>query len=382
MSLIVLVAMAVFLSPGGAAQADQQRWDQPRKISKIYFMYHPVCWAILADEAQPPARMNPEQKLAWLYAFEREKQVNKLQKQFMDRMKPDEALVMFPISRAPVMVDLERHGTSVLGRRCIISRLAAWDVPEAWYKLPNKIQQFLDTPDLEGKEQFLKNVPPEIQKELENEIRDACKTIGYNWSVSAFDVMYYQRMAAEEILKEFKYRGLVFDPKTVKCEAFGEGFEECAMTWRTMLPPYMGINGPAHNIYDLSVTGTKLLFGSKFKERIELEKDIALYLWEGADGRPIGMFARGICRLKDPQYFTEIAWKGAEPDVWMMNYHYFPPNSKLIQLDKGVLRVAVHNGIRRDHDKDNDGVYYITARLPYKEFRDRLVKAKIVPWEL
>lgn len=376
---IALVCLGI-VGPALSAETVEVRWDKPRKINKIYLMYHPVCWAMNSGEAKPNLNQKtPEEKLAWFYGYEREKQVNKLQKQLMDTMKPDEALVIFPIGGGHhSMLDLEWHGSEVLGRRCIIVRREGWSAPASWDKIPDRMQKFLDDPNLEGKAEFLKPVPPEIQKELETEIREACKTLGYNWSASCFKVIYYQRMVAEDLKNEFKDRGLYYDPKTVQCEAFGEGFEECATTWKSMLIHYMGIQHPAQNIYDLSVTGTKLLFGSKFKERVQLDKDICLYLWEGADGRPIGLYARSWCRLKDPQYYAEVAWKGEPLEVYMTNSKYFPPSNALIQMENELLTVPIYMGIRRGHEKDKDQPYYITAsNITFEEFRGRLVGAKI-----
>jgi hypothetical protein len=62
-------------------------------------------------------------------------------------------------------------------------------------------------------------------------------------------------MIAYDIQKAFSERGLVYDPANVECVASGEGFEECAMTWKSMVARYLGLAHPIENDYELSVSG-------------------------------------------------------------------------------------------------------------------------------
>jgi hypothetical protein len=103
-----------------AAAADSG--PQPTKIDKIYFMFHPVCWSILMAGTQPPPSVADVagKREDFLLAWRREVEVVRRQKRFMSRMKPNEALVLFPISTAKPMRLIRQYATKALGGRCII----------------------------------------------------------------------------------------------------------------------------------------------------------------------------------------------------------------------------------------------------------------------
>ena len=67
------------------------------------------------------------------------------------------------------------------------------------------------------------------------------------------------------------------------------------MTRKAIIVPYLGLANPADNIFDLSVGGGRLLVKAKFKERVRLDHDIRLYLWQGQAAGPIGLYARSWC---------------------------------------------------------------------------------------
>lgn len=348
------------------------------KIDKFYFMFHPVCWGMGMRGDQPPPVPAGASKEDYLACYEWEKVVNQRQKDFISNMKPSEALIMFPISRCQAMLDLEQHATKALGRRCIFVRGCHPDPPAAWAKLSDPIKQFLQGKELEGKEDYLKDIPPKIRNELDAEIREACRVRGYDWGIGGLEVLYTSRMFALDIQNQLRAQRLRYDPLTVKSEAFGEGFEQCAMTWKAMVVPYLGLASPAENIFDLSVGGGRLLVNAKLRERIRLDYDTCLYLWEGQDGRLIGLFARSWCRLKDPQFYAQVTLEGLLCEVWGLGAYgtkHWPAKSSCIKVEDGCLKVPVLNGIRRDA---TDGAFYVIGKdLAFDEFRRRLVESTI-----
>ena len=131
--------------------------EKPLKIDKLYFLFHPVCWRMHGPK--PPEGVDQEN---WTACYNRELRVNEEQKKFMSRMQPNEALIMFPISRSKPMLELEEHATKVLGRRAIFVRRSGKDPPRDWAQLANPIERFLADPQLKGKAEFLKGVPAEM----------------------------------------------------------------------------------------------------------------------------------------------------------------------------------------------------------------------------
>ena len=355
---------------------------KPTRIDKIYFLFHPVCWRM--HGATPPKGADPKN---WKACYERELKVNEEQKKFMSRMRPNEALVVFPIGTGKAMKDLEQHAKKVLGQRAIIVRRAGKDPPRDWAKLQNPIKRFLSQKQLPGRSEFLKQVPTRIKRELAAEIRSAWQSSQSPWNISVLEVAYYSRLCAMDIKKEFKKRKLHYDPKTTRSEAFGEGFEQCAMTWKQMLVPYLGLAHPAENRFDLSVSGAPFLVNAKLVQRIRLSHDLRLFLWRGKGDKLIAMYARAWCRLKDPQLYVRVPLSNLSLEVREVhNKQCWPkPDAPELRLkvDQGLLRVPIFNGIRRDFDwrkavqTDEEACYLIARKISLSDFRARLLKAKI-----
>ena len=370
-----------FAADDAAASASSA---ERRKIDKLYFLFHPVCWRMHGPKA--PAGYDSKN---WTACYERELRVNEAQKEFISGMKPNEALILFPIGASPAMRAIEQHAEKVLGRRAIIVRRGGVDPPRAWAELRNPIERFLDDPKLAGKAEFLKGVPDEIQRELAQEIRASLGSSRSPWNVSVLEVVYYSRLCAMDIRNEFEERNLHYDPETTRSEAFGEGFEQCAMTWKQMLVPYLGLRRPAENRFDLSVSGAPFLVNATLKERIELSDDLRLFLWKGKDGRLIGMYARAWCRLKDPQLYARLPVKDLSLEVREVHDKQCWPKPDAeeltLKVEKGRLAVPIFNGIRRDFDwrkavlTDEEACYLIAEGISYPDFRQRLVNAKIGP---
>ena len=293
-------------------------------------------------------------------------------------MKPNEALIMFPNGRHQAMRDLEDHAVKALGDRCIIMDSELPIPPDSWSEFPNRIKRFLDDEQLESRADFLERVPPQMRADVEAEIRETCEIHGYNWRIDALRVIYTSRLYARDIENEFAKRGLYYDPDTVESEAFGEGFEECAMTLKAMLVPYLGLAKSAPNIFDLSVSPAQFLVKAKFRERLNISDDICLYLWEGEDGRPIGLYARSWCLLKDPRFYTYMPLEGIALEIWSEEAYgikVWPPDGPLMQTENNCLKVPIFNAIRRDVLY---GAYYLIADgISYEDFRQRLLAAKI-----
>ena len=145
-----------------------------------------------------------------------------------------------------------------------------------------------------------------------------------------------------------------------------------------MVVPYLDLASPADNIFDLSVSAARFLVKANFKERVSLDHDVRLYLWEGSDGRPIGLYARAWCRLKDPQYYGLLPLKDLSWEVWTVDAYgtkLWPGEGSRIHVEDGHLKLPVLNGIRRDA---TDGAFYVIGNdIAYDAFRGCLVGATI-----
>lgn len=357
--------------------------SEPIEIKTIYFLFHPCCWQAYGKTAPPDA----DAKL-WASCINWEIKSNAAQKNLISEMQADEVLVIFPIGNGPAMQEIVKHGEKVLGRRCIVVHREGRDPPASWKELSNPFESFLNDSQLEGREEFLKDVPDTIQDELAKEIRHALTVTKGKWNISVLEVIYYSRLCAMDINNEFGLRKLHYDPETVRSLAFGEGFEQCAMTWKQMLVPYMGLKHPAENSFELSVSGAPFLIDATLKERIDITDDIRLFLWENDDGRKIAMFARAWCRLKDPQMYVSVPFERLSLEVREVHNKQCWPKADgkalELQVESGNIKVPIFNGIRRDFDwratvkTDEEACYLIANNISLAKFRQLLVDAEVV----
>ena len=349
--------------------------SETTRIDRIYFLIHPVCWG-LSDKPDPDY-LETYGVLAseWYAALSLERQVNQKQMEFMEAMGPNEALIIFPIGESKPMLDLIATAERVLGPRCLIPECPITPEPAQLKDMSEPIRHFLDDEEMEGRDAYWDPIPESLRPVVEKEIRDACEALGYDWNPAALKVVGVSRLVAAELTKMFDERGLVIDPETVTAEAFGEGFEQCAMTWKLLLPDYLGWRNPVRNIYDLSVSGQPVLFDAQFKERIDLDNHISLFLWEKWHGLPMALFQRAAERFVDPRHYVNLPVDDGVLEVWEARKPIWPAKDSTLTEENGMLRVPMKSGSRKYYDCD--ACYILGASYAYDQFRSMLLNAEI-----
>ncbi|MDE2962820.1 MAG: hypothetical protein OXU26_02810 [Acidobacteriota bacterium] len=390
--LLPLSALLLFLSIGavavGAAQ-DSTGADSTVRISKVSFLIHPVCWDLALAEG---GRMRPDflyrsftyrggawySKQEFYEILEWERRVNRKQKEYIRAMGPDEALIIYPIGNRPAMQSLEKEGLQRLGRRCVIVRS--------------------ESPSANHKVDYRQLLPDAVKIELLDDLLEAVRHNSDTWNAQALEVIFYNRMIALEIDREFKKRRLEVDPERVEALAFGEGFEQCATTWKAMVGTYLGWSRPIEIDYNLSVSGMPLLRGAKFKERVAVGEEVRMFLWELEDGRPMAWFVRTRGSLAQAQLFVSLpfdlkAFKLFDEfgtQLWpdpvretqhLGGVHWWwmgSANDSPLRMDfKGPMRVPVSVGLRQLPTDRN--IFIVSGGIPFDEFRQALIKSPIGP---
>ena len=390
--LLPLLPLLLLVSTGPAAALaaqDSTAAPSPIPISKVSFLIHPVCWDLALAEG---GRMRPDFRYqsftyrggAWYdeqefyEILEWERRVNQKQKEYIRAMGPDEALVIYPIGNRPAMQALENEGRERLGRRCLIIRS--------------------ESPSANRKVDYRQLLPDGVKIELLDDLLEAVRHNSDTWNAQALEVIFYNRMIALEIEREFQKRRLQVDPERVAALAFGEGFEQCATTWKAMVGTYLGWSRPIEIDYNLSVSGMPLLRGARFRERVAVGEEVRLFLWELEDGRPMAWFVRTRGSLAQAQLFVSLpfdlkAFKlfdefGAQlwPDPVRETQHLGgvhwwwmgSANDSPLRFDlKGPVRVPVSVGLRQLPTDRN--IFIVSSGIPFDEFRRALTGSAIGP---
>jgi hypothetical protein len=348
---------------------------QTTRIDKIYFLIHPCCWAMADKPDLNYFKTYGARASEWYAALNLERQVNRKQKELIESMGPNEALIIYPIGQSKPMLDLIATGERELGPRCIVQKSMVCEAPAQLQDMSEPIRHFLDDEQMEGRQAYWDVIPEPLRPEIEQEIRDACEVLGYDWRPGALKAIQGNRVYAQEFADAFAERGLLIDPETVTAEAFGEGFEQCAMHWKAMIPGYLGWRNAVENNFHLSVSGFSILFDAQFKERISLDHDIRLFLWEKWHGLPLAFFARARGRLADPRYYVELPVDTGFLEVWENRDVIWPAADSPLSVRDGFLPVPVMTGSRKY--ANCDCCYLLGASYAYDEFRDMLLAAEI-----
>lgn len=345
-------------------------------IDKIYFMIHPCCWAMSPNGPLVQDIESHVPVSSWHTSLLWEQEVNKKQKEFISNMGPREALVIYPIGNTSAMHDLIMHAEHTVGPRCVIQKAPFPQVPDPLYKMSKPILHFLDSDEFKGRNKFWEVVPSHLRNALISEFRETCASDGYDWNPAALRVVAGNRVIAQELANEFHAKDLVVDAASVRAEAFGEGFEQCAMTWKAMVSHYLGWKHPIENNFNLSVSGAPVLFDALFKERLSLDHHIRLFLWQKSYGLPLGFFARASAQLGDPHFEMAIPLDGPELEVWGYHQLLWPANNSPLQVHNNCLHVPVLSSIRKE-ERDIP-LYIVGCDKSFEEFSKRLADAKIL----
>lgn len=351
-----------------------------------------------------PADRDPD---LWKSCLDWEMRTHQFHLKLIDQMEPSDAIIICLIGTSAPMRKIIAYALDKLELRCCIQDRGTGGV-QFLDRIENPVYRFVHDQQLPGKREFLHNtltdfgkhiLTPEIrdlQEGIEQEIGEICENKGYSWSYQALKVIYYSRMIAYDIEQYFRTHELKYDPQTVVCSAFGEGFEQCAMTWKALLPSYLGLQHPIENDYHFSVSGAPFLQTAVFSERIHIDRDIRLFLWtntfvkhsiHGKQSKKtdisIGLFSRAAAKLGDPQRcirldterFTKTGVSLEIRDVNDTLYWYSEMRETIFEISENEITVPVYAATRIGGTPPDDVYYIIGEHINYDTFRDFLMRA-------
>ena len=349
------------------------------RIDRVFFLIHPGCWALCEGRPDLAALRQNGTRYSWFFAADhRERRVNELQKEFIRSLGPHDAMVVYPIGDTPAMRGLIQTARTHLGDRCIVQQASIKPEPAVLYDMAEPIRHFLEDDALEGRDAFWEVIPAHLHDDVRQEIQRACEVHGHNWNPGALKVIAGNRSYADEIACESTRLGWEIDPNTIDSVAFGEGFEQCAITWKAMVGDHLGWSNPIENDYELSVSGAPCLFDAEFRERISLDHDVRLFLWEKPNDLWLGFYVRARGRLHEPHYNAVFMPGDAVIEVVDISDRLlWPGDGTVVSLTDDRLRVPVLSGLRLVAGEGP--CYVIGCNMAYPDFRDLLTNAAVRP---
>ncbi|MEW5979949.1 MAG: hypothetical protein AB1898_29485 [Acidobacteriota bacterium] len=329
---------------------------QPQVIKKIYFLIHPLTW------------VNHSTGKFKTY-FEYEKDIEVRWYQAISAIGPDEALVLWPMTKSKRADDLVRYAQTTLGVRCVT-------IPRSkdWYGCCEE----------GGK----RGIPAKLDREtlagIGQDLVEAMLARGEKWPVDEMSQAMTARTWVKDIQSAFRERGLRIDAATVQSEAWGESFDGCMGKWSSFLAHYLGLQSPVAMRFELSVPDAPFLLEATFLESIPLHRNVRLFLWKARDDRLVGFYQVGLQSVADRNLYAELEsteLPGLEVQDKSGNKIWPGENSVLVERNEKVLRVAVSRNLARRpgwNYAPGEPVYVFGKGFTLEAFRTFLMQAPIV----
>lgn len=278
---LVLIGLTI-----GAARAASGEQGQTALI-RLCFLIHPMCYRGRGPELIAGG-MAPDAFAAYSKV---EDQVAPRWWRAIETMEPTGTLVILPHGDTEAERELHKFAEQTLGPRCLILRRGMpWDGA------------------------FWEGLGPDFTLQLGEELRQAllgqAALSTWDAQVSVATMAY-----AHDIREALRERGFTFDPATIRAEAWGESFEGCVFVYSVRLRAYLGLASPVEDRFDMTVPDALFLTNARLLDSLALPGDVRLYLWEGADARPIGAFFETSQPLRSPRRFVDLKAASLKLDV-------------------------------------------------------------------
>lgn len=286
-------------------------------------------------------------------------------------MSSDWALAILPWphpAKGPA-AEFEEFASELLGNRCFILNSPGCHEPSFWQ---------------DRNTGFLADVL--------SDLRDALVGQGYDWNKEEMDTALHSRVCVDQLLKMMDNRRFHVDISSAKGEAWGASFEGCVIKYSCNLRRLLGLSNVIEIEFDRTVPDTYFLLRTVWRERIEVNDRLRLFLFE-MDGRPVGLFVATSQSLADRATYVDVPidpdavtvvskwdgllWPGPmEDETPERGIGLYEPPQELVTAVDGKLRVPVCAGMAYRLAK-SPAYIFAPPDMVFEEFRDLLVCARM-----
>ena len=310
---VTLFAAVLIMSASerpGTPKGPADSGSRPLKLQKIYFLFHPLTYA-------PECEASYKEKDFYRAARAVENEVRRRYQYALDRMLPNEALVIFPtlypeeqFPKPEELVDLEEMAKRKLGQRLVIC------------SYPTKSLEFVELA---------------------------------------------------------RRQGLVYDPQTVETEAWGESFDGCVAKYASRFSKELGLAKPMEQNFAMCVPDFWWLLSAKLLEKVTLPSKVRFYLFETEKGELLATFYDSYFVPGDKARSVEIPLRVAEVEAYKYEYRYAPapPRIEEIATPDGMrVRIPISNDFALP--APGRRAYLLGRNVDRKSFREALTRARVV----
>lgn len=182
------------------------------------------------------------------------------------------------------------------------------------------------------------------------------------------------RKWTEGLKKMMQSRGVSYDPKTLRIVACGQQWIGCLTKYAVFMSAQLGVSKPPEIQPELShYAGFPLRV--KYRECVQLDRHVQLYLFETVDQRPVAQFVDGLRAVWEPPHVAIVPADAAKFEIICSQPNSYQPAvgypTSSVNQDGMVVDVA---------DGSRPIIATIVARnMAYDQFREVMTKATIMP---
>ena len=181
------------------------------------------------------------------------------------------------------------------------------------------------------------------------------------------------RRWTEGLRLELLRRGHRCDPANLRVVSCGQQWAGCLTKYSMLMPAYLGVERTPEVRVDLCTDAGWPLRGARFIERVALERHVSLYLFETAEGRPMGQFLDGLRPIWTPLHAARVQIAPAAVEVRTSS-----PNEHVAA--QAAHPVGPHEVIADVGDGCQPRLTTLIGRKDgARVFRDALVSARVEP---
>jgi len=152
------------------------------------------------------------------------------------------------------------------------------------------------------------------------------------------------RRWAEGLKRDMASRGFTYDPETLVVESCGQQWGGCLAKYSCFLPKYMGMTQATRVNAEFSVD-PGIPMKARFVERIAMARHVWLFLFETADGLPMGQYFDGLRAVWEPPHVVRVRLDPQQVELVTTSPNAYLKVDQAARADADGLVLDVGDGI-------------------------------------
>ena len=183
------------------------------------------------------------------------------------------------------------------------------------------------------------------------------------------------RRWTEGLKREWAERGHTYDPDTLMVEACGQQWGGCLTKYAMFMPKYLGLSR-ATDVNAALSPDAGYPVKAEFRERIAMDSNVWLFLFETVDGLAMGQFMDGLRAVWEPPHVVSLAIDTRCVDVMVSSPNGYVPASGATAVSGDTVMADVGDGCHPAYTS------IIAKDMSFDELRTALAAGRVSPLDV